>query len=187
MGVGTKLTVVVLTFEISSSCGNNIKYRGFRGFGCCVLAAIFSWRVCQFDLFVFCLSTRSPGLQRTWELRACGQNVVYSTSGPAAWEKWKVAISPALWLSWHHWGALEQDSLTPSYRHTRWLYICNKRPLNKNIFKIMESINETTVVLDGEVVDLTLMIQLGSDCCEDRNCSVCPDRRGRGRLTWKRL
>lgn len=37
-----------------------------------------------------------------------------------------------------------------------------------------------------EIVDLTLMLQSGSDVCEDRNCSVCPDLTGRGRLTWKR-
>lgn len=36
---------------------------------------------------VFVYRARSPGLQRTGELRACGQNAVYSTSGPAAREK----------------------------------------------------------------------------------------------------
>lgn len=55
------------------------------------------------------------------------------------------------------------------------------------MFKVMESINENKVVLDVEIGDLSLVLQLGSDVYEGRNCGVCPDLRGRGRLTWKLL
>lgn len=54
------------------------------------------------------------------------------------------------------------------------------------MFKIMKSINGQKVVLDVEIVALTVMLLWVSDVCEDRN-SVCPDLRCSGCLTWKRL
>lgn len=46
----------VLMFEIASKCGNNVKYREFRGFDCYLPALVLSRRIRQFDLFGFCLS-----------------------------------------------------------------------------------------------------------------------------------
>lgn len=114
--------VVILTVEISSTCVNNVEHHKLG----VLIATYFPPFYLDVSVSSICLvcvyGARSPGLQRTGKLRACGQNAVYSISGPAAREKkWKVAISPAFWWSWHHWGALEQDSFTPSYLHTCWL------------------------------------------------------------------
>lgn len=74
-----------------------------------------------------------------------------------------------------------------SLRENALLISRNKKPLIKIIFKIIEWIKSSKVVLDAEILVLTLMVQWGSDVCEDRSRSVCPDLRGRGHLTWKRL
>lgn len=79
--------VVILTVEISSTCVNSVEHQKLG----VLIATYFPPFYLDVSVSSICLvcvyGARSPGLQRTGKLRACGQNAVYSISGPAAREK----------------------------------------------------------------------------------------------------
>lgn len=103
---------------------------------------------------------RSPGLQRRGELRACGQNAVYATSGPAAQEKMKGCNFPYLMVIMTSLRCPRARFFYPELP-PHLLTVAAKSRYDRSFIPLEGKLFRHTVITKGHLIKIDLSLLIG--------------------------